>query len=661
MTILCPSEPVPLPLFPRAEGYNPLDPSTGMTARRNPDLDPEAVEAALGQALAAHFLEENDRLGLTLRADRLRTVARSLLRGEGPEAEGSQGPLRQAAQEPPFREREHEPRDYLHLVPQEIRKGLGQYVTPVPIVRSILRSIGYLPEEPLLDRSFCDPACGSGVFVVEAIRTYLAVLRRRSILAEDWYPRVAAHFTALDVDPIACLYARFNLGMLLSPAILTWMNAHPRRLPPRLPVRHTDTLLALGQELKGEGAPQSPGGFLRNRFDFIAGNPPYKKLGRDAQAYRDAFQESIYGHANAYGLFLHAGLEMLPPAGRLGFIVPRSMLSGLYFQNLRKLIEERTDLTELTLFTERRKIFDEVLQGTMIVAFQKRPLEASAQAPSEIPAVRTSIVRKLKDLERGAPFVMAPRTQIVRRLNGTTVWFVSDKEKTYSVLERIIGSFPLLGGSAVACPARTGPIVWNRVKPSLRWQKSHGNLPLVWATDVSRFQFNFGTSSSLRAPYLRDMPGTRELATSGASLLVQRVTADEQARRIVASLADLSAARYYVENHLNVIQPQTDLGRIDLRYVLGILSSDVIEFFFRSMNGNTQVSATELNLLPVPRGRFEKKIVELVARREETAEPSSQKEVESEINERVASAYALTRADLAYIRNALDERAARTH
>ncbi len=636
-----------------------------MMGRRNPDLEPEAVEAALGQALAAQFAEDGERLGLTLKSGRLKEASLALLRGEGKPVDGAQGwslSSSPARREPPLPEGEFEARDYLHLVPQEIRKGLGQYMTPTPIVRSILRSVGYLPEEPLLDRTFCDPACGSGVFLVEAIRTYLSVLRRLSIPHEEWYPRIAAHFTALDVDPIACLYARFNLGMLLSPAILAWMSVHPRRLPPRLPVRHADTLTALGQELKGGApGPRNQGdGSLLSRFDLIAGNPPYKKLGRNAQAYRDAFQESIYGHANAYGLFLHAGLEMLRPGGRLGFIVPRSMLSGLYFQNLRRLIEERATLTELTLLTERRKIFDEVLQGTMIVVFEKRRQETSAGTMPEVPAVRTSVVRKVSDLERGSAFVMARKSQVVRRLNGTTVWFVSDKEKTYSVLEKIVGSFPLLGGPAVACPARTGPIVWNRVKPALRWQKGSGNLPLVWATDVRRFQFHFGTSAALRAPYLKETPRTRELTTAGASLLIQRVTADEQARRIVASLVDLSSSRYYVENHLNVIQPHPSLGGIDLRYILGILSSDVIEFFFRSMNGNTQVSATELNLLPVPRGRFEKRIAELVACREEAEEPALQKEIESEINERVASAYSLPRADLGYIRDALDERAART-
>ena len=77
---------------------------------------------------------------------------------------------------------------------------------------------------------------------------------------------------------------------------------------------------------------------------------------------RKVFHGSLYGHPNAYGMFLHAGIEMLRPGGRLGFIVPRSMLSGLYFQNLRRMIEERTYIEELSLLAERKNVFPQVLR-----------------------------------------------------------------------------------------------------------------------------------------------------------------------------------------------------------------------------------------------------------------------------------------------------------
>jgi len=549
-----------------------------------------------------------------------------------------------------------EARDYLHLVPQEIRRSLGQYMTPKPIAGYILQAVGYHADEDILNCALCDPACGSGVFLVEAVRTLLRALRRTGVPVEEWYPEIQARLVGIDVDPIACLYSRFNLSLLLAPALLAWMRANPESPPEPLPIYQRDTLESLAGELGEKSLLDSqesaPG--LSGRFDFVVGNPPYRKLGRMPAGLRRAFAASIYGHPNAYGMFLHAGIQMLRPGGRLGFIVPRSMLSGLYFQNLRRLIEEETRLEEISVFSDRKRIFSQVLQGTMILVFRKRD-SGKPVGSEEQHHVRTAMIRSVSELEGGGlTHLRAEAAQVIRRLNGTTVWFVSDRERTYALLDRIMARHSLLGDPAVGCPAKTGPIVWNRVKPLLRPRGGTGTLPLVWATDVGRFEFALGAAGDSRPSFLADNHETRRLATCGPSLLIQRVTADEQARRIVAGLTTFRARqRYFVENHLNVLQPST-WSTVDLRFLLGILSSDVVEFLFRAMNGNTQVSATEINLLPIPRGKFEPEIAAIVSAVEE-ATPEEWGDLDQELNERVARAYGISRTDLSFLQKNLRE------
>jgi adenine-specific DNA-methyltransferase len=464
---------------------------------------------------------------------------------------------------------------------------------------------------------------------------------------------VISRFVGLDIDPLACLYTGFNLSLLLAPALLAWLQAHPRRFPEPLPIHQRDTLESLAADIGGDGT----GLPLTGAFDLVVGNPPYRKVSPLSPALREAFQGSLYGHPNAYGMFLHAGIEMLRPGGRLGFIVPRSMLSGLYFQNLRRMIEQRTCLEELSLLAERKNVFPQVLQGTMIIVFRK---PARDEIPNEKRGadrlLRTSVIRTAADLGNGGPPHVEARTaQVARRMNGTTIWFVSDQERTYSLLDKIIARHPLLGGPAVACPARTGPIVWNRVKPLLRPRGGEGRLPLVWATDVGRFRFELATSGGTRPAYLEATDKVRDLAMAGPSLLIQRVTADEQARRIVASRSGLPVRqRYFVENHLNVLQP-APAAQVDLGYLLGVLSSDIVEFLFRSMNGNTQVSATELNLLPIPRGRFETEIAELTAAVEEAGSLQKGADLEAELHERIARAYGLSSRELSFLQRVLRE------
>jgi len=620
-------------------------------------LNEHVVLDRLQQTLAAHLYRQARRLGLSCEAFQMASLCDALLSEPAKTPEAGQRCATHVLHESTLFNTYHtenlEVHDYLHLVSQDMRKRLGQFVTPSVIVKYILDAIGYRDEADILDRRLGDPACGSGIFLVEAIRVYLATLRRADVPLETWYPRVLSAFAGMDIDPIACLYARFNLSLLLAPAILFWADSHPAAVLPDLPVYCLDTLRAVAAEL---GAPRlfsyEPSLLrLAGSFDFVAGNPPYGKTGRLDKALQDVFRDSLYGHPNAYGLFLHAGLEMLRPGGMLGYIIPRSMLSGLYFKNLRHFIEQRAALREITLIAERKKVFESVLQGTMILVVQRQPA---------LHPLRTAVARSVADLEtRQMPAAQVDQGRVVRHLNGTSVWFVTDTGSAYDILDKILGRHPILSSPAVGCPARTGPIVWNRVRPLLRPGPEAATLPLVWATDVGRFAFAFGSAGESRLSYLEVTPRTRYLANQGVSLLVQRVTADEQPHRLVACVPERfcaeHAAGYFVENHLNVIQPLPDASPIDLYYLLGILCSDVMEFFFRAMNGNTQVSATELNLMPIPRCDEERQIATLARQLQDTSASATRVLLEQEMNERVAEAYGLTPGELYYTQEVLSD------
>ena len=619
-------------------------------------INGQELSKRLRHTLATHVYREARRLGFSFRASRVASICHSLL-GEpagarGAEVHLSEHTLQESALFDIYNAENLETHDYLHLVSQEMRKRLGQYVTPSVIVKYILDAVGYQEDADILNRQLIDPACGSGIFLVEAIRVYLAALRRAGKSIEMWYPQVQTHFVGVDVDPVACLYARFNLSLLLTPAILSWADAYPDAFPPALSIHCLDTLRTIATEL---GAPRlfsydALPPRLTGSFDLVVGNPPYHKIGRLEKELKEVFHASLYGHPNAYGLFLHAGLEMLRPGGVLGYIIPRSMLSGLYFKNLRRFLERRARPREVTLLAERRKVFENVLQGTMVLVLQRQP---ASRHP-----FKTAVARSVLDLEtQQVSSVQVSQEQVIRHLNGASVWFVADNERTYQILDKILGQHPLLSSPAVGCPARTGPIVWNRVKPLLCSKPEANTLPLVWATDVGRFTFSFGNAGESRPAYLRVTDRTHKLTSKGLSLLVQRVTADEQPHRLVAcvpeSFCEEQATGYFVENHLNIIQPTPHAPPIDLYYLLGVLCSDIIEFFFRAMNGNTQVSATELNLMPIPRCDREPQIAILARQLQDTLDPSIRDLLEQQVNEEVAQVYGLTPDELDFIQQTL--------
>ena len=611
-------------------------------------------EEELFHALISHFLNERDNLGLDLSEHQIEILCRTLLTGdENTLHDFNKWQINERSVFDDYRKDELEIVDYLHLVSIKMRKQLGQYATPQKIVRYILESVNYVSTKSIINKKIIDPSCGSGVFLIEAARIYLISLKKANIPQSKWYPLITSAIAGIDIDPRACFFTRLNLSMLLAPAILEFATKNNVEDLTPLPVYCTDTLELFVSEESRDGFMYGDLNILlRNRFDFVVGNPPYFKISGLSKKLKSAFSESIYGHPNAYGLFIHAGIDMLKTRGKLGFVVPRSMLSGLYFKNLRGFIEKNTAVKGITNISERKKTFDHVLHGTMILI-----LERNKNADDK--KVTISSVQSSNDLDIHNR-IAVHRNQIIQRLNGTTVWFVAESVDMYNIINRIIKEHPLLSGQEINCRAKTGQIVWNRAKPLLAGTQQPDTLPLIWATDVRKFGFTFNRMGTSRPCFLKVTSKTKNLIVKGPCIMVQRITADEQYSRIVASLPHGFCKKqlngYFVENHLNIIQPSKRGTKTDLYFLLGVLNSEIVEFFFRAMNGNTQVSATELNLLPIPKGGLDQDIAGIAKKLQGKPFNTGKSSLFEKLNLLVSKAYGLSGDELLFIKQYLQQR-----
>jgi hypothetical protein len=106
---------------------------------------------------------------------------------------------------------------------------------------------------------------------------------------------------------------------------------------------------------------------------------------------------------------------------------------------------------------------------------------------------------------------------------------------------------------------------------------------------------------------------TANIVAYGDGILVKRMTSREEPRRLVACRIPAALANaergYFVENHVNIIRART--SGLDLDAILGLLNSRLFDYVFRALNGNTNVSSSELELLPVASGPEVAEIAEL--------------------------------------------------
>jgi adenine-specific DNA-methyltransferase len=147
--------------------------------------------------------------------------------------------------------------------------------------------------------------------------------------------------------------------------------------------------------------------------------------------------------------------------------------------------------------------------------------------------------------------------------------------------------------------------VWNRHKDQLRAELENGCYPIVWAEAVSaEGHFQFQSARRGHLPYLRLKARQGWLLNHEPCILVQRTTAKEQKRRLIAAVMPNSFVLEYpgfvVENHLNMVYTQAAKPSISLRTLAALLNSGMLDQILRCINGSVAVSAYELNSLPLP-------------------------------------------------------------
>jgi adenine-specific DNA-methyltransferase len=165
----------------------------------------------------------------------------------------------------------------------------------------------------------------------------------------------------------------------------------------------------------------------------------------------------------------------------------------------------------------------------------------------------------------------------------------------------------------------TGPLVWNRFKSQLRQEPGKSLLPLIWAEAItSDGRFIFRAKKRNHAPYFEIKEGDEWLVVKKECVLVQRTTAKEQPRRLIAAQLPKALMKEHggvvVENHLNMVRATAE-SKVSAAAVAAVFNSDVVDQLFRCISGSVAVSAFELEALPLPGVREMEKIERLVAQR----------------------------------------------
>lgn len=113
----------------------------------------------------------------------------------------------------PERVRDLFKRLYQNLVPRDIRHRLGEYFTPDWLAELLLDEVGYYGEP---DKSVLDPACGSGTFLVLAIKRIKEYAEERFVDKRILLKNMLDNIKGIDLNPLAVQASKANYLIALA-------------------------------------------------------------------------------------------------------------------------------------------------------------------------------------------------------------------------------------------------------------------------------------------------------------------------------------------------------------------------------------------------------------------------------------------------------------
>ncbi|MDP3359595.1 MAG: N-6 DNA methylase [Lutibacter sp.] len=235
----------------------------------------------------------------------------------------------------------------------------------------------------LLQITICDPACGSGAFLNQALDFLISEHRYIDELQAKLFGDA---MVLSDVEKSILENNLFGVDLNEESVEIAKLSLWLRTAQPNRKLNDLNNNIKCGNsliddvEIAGDKAfnwqQEFPQIFAKGGFDVIIGNPPYLNFkmypSSDRTYYEKKYPKSYTGKSDILYYFFDKGSDILNPNGRIGFITSRYWLESEYASKLRKTLLERLSIREIIDF-KNVTIFPGVGTKTSILIGDKIP------------------------------------------------------------------------------------------------------------------------------------------------------------------------------------------------------------------------------------------------------------------------------------------------
>jgi len=575
----------------------------------------------------------------------------------------------------------------------EVRKAGGVYYTPQYIVDYIVHhTVGELVKgkapKDVAELRIVDPACGSGSFLLGAFqflldwhRNYYStqakpnrgkkdeVLRPDGQLTTNEKKRILLNnIYGVDLDANAVEVTKLSL-------LLKCMEGETEAsINQQVRLFHDRVLPTLDENIKcGNSliAPDIYDGMLSFEsetsikpfdwnaefkklrplrkaddriFDVVIGNPPYVQqamyewFDNTQRDYLLSHYSSSMGRMNTFGFFIEKGVRLLTAGGRLGFIVPNTVLTQEYYKPLRKYILDHARVNEIVTY-EKPPFADAVVEAVTLL------VEGSQSRKYN---VRITNVNKEQRLTTST-------LPIAEYHNDPQLQFsvVSDTEGRG--LRKVIDGRSAGRLGEICSINQAIALKGDRAAHLFDKPKGKSFKPVLDGREVNRYRIDWAGN------YLRyDLEAIHSCKREDIFLSRKKIFF----RRVSSSLiATIDERQFYALNTLVAINLNPDADR-ELELILGLFNSKLWNFYYTTFLKSTkkvfsEIQARSVAQLPLPRPnkaldteivRLVRMLLDLMPQVEKKNVPEQVKRriahTEDKINEAVYALYSLNKQEV---------------
>jgi type I restriction-modification system DNA methylase subunit len=449
----------------------------------------------------------------------------------------------------------------------------------------------------LLKLTICDPACGSGAFLNQALDF---LIKEHHYIDELKAKLLGGGLVFSDIETTILENNIYGVDINEESIEIAKLSLWLRTAQPRRKLNDLSSNIKCGNSLiddkkvTGDKAfkweEEFKDVFAKGGFDVVIGNPPYvaRSLDKEVKKYINSNFSTAQYQVDLYVSFIEKGALILKPKGRIGYIVPNSWLKNNQMSSCRNFILKTLKIE--ILIPNLDNVFAEASVDTMILIaknipelqkvqiseFQNKELVFKHSINQERFLKNKGFILDVEINDKIFPLIEKTRKNII---------FVGD------ILDITRGVNPY-----DSYTGQSQEIIKSRAYHST-WKKDETFVPELKGQHIGRYYYNWDNKHFISYGNWLAAPRQKKYF-EGPRLIFREIIGKTLISTLITEQFIIDRSLYIARIDIN------KNSEFAIEYVLGVLNSKLMAFYFRYTNNEfdalfPKIRVAEFKNLPI--------------------------------------------------------------